>query len=399
MPFNLHDFFCGSSPNNTSLTNAIKLQFENHLSSQVDNLINTMTDIINSNVTKTQNYTKIKTDITSGSANYVYGNGWRVSGKGSILRIDLSTYTNTITDNFNDIFNSTQNSNNFLNNIKLDLENKAKTDIDFAAQLAAASEMQNKDSEKTAGEINNMVNKVAGLFDYKTSNTTINNTIDQSFKNIISSNISNTINDSTNIGNLFNLNVTNDTNTDLHNSVISTQIVDLTNIEVTDGGEIDVTLKTILENKTKSVLKYILNTNIMNNVTNNIDKKATIDTTTTIKEKVKITSVLKTTNTKEVTTTSLVDSLFNMITYIGIGVVVLIIVLAVVGGIIIMMKKKPGTAESVASTAKDVVSTTKDIASTAKDAITSGTKTVNDIATKTAAVKSSIKRIPGLPKF
>ena len=394
MPFSIKGFLCGTDPNKTNITNAITLNYQSYLSSKVETLINSITDVVNSEVTNNtdkifnQNITKLSNSGT------IEINGGTFEDN-SITNVQINNFNDNYQTESQTFLSNPENMTNIINNIKTQIEADMKNSIDTAANITAASELSNMDESKTSGELNNLINKVSGLFDYQTTDTTINNSINHTFDNHISTKILSTINDTDKIKNLFEFNADFKVNDNLLNSLNNTEIVKLSNVTVKDRAILNINITSVNKNYVNKIVNYIFKPLNNANFTTNIDK--TIDTATTqkITQKVTISSVLKTTNTKKEETTSIIDSLLNMIMYVGIAVVVLVIVLAVVGGIILLMKKKKNGTQGEASS--DIT-----------DDITSAVNTASSIKTSLAPLKSSnpikvpkipTKRIPGLPKF
>jgi hypothetical protein len=393
MPFSLKGFFCGTDPNKTNITNAINLQYQSHLSTKIETVINSISNIINSDISEAKSNIADDTSVNSGISQVVEGQNWIIDG--SIVNIDLNSVNDTLAQQVSNYKNNAQNISNTLTKIKDNIVADAKNSIDMAANLTAASELSNMDDTKTGGELNNLINKVSGLFDYQTTDTTINNTISHTFDNYISSKILTTINDTNNFQNLFNFENKDKVDNTLSSNLQTVQIVKLTNITVKNNAVVNINLNAVNKNVIDKFLTHIFSP--INNAAFKtvLDKTITTGTTQQITQKVTISSVLKTTNTKKTETTSFIDSLLNMIMYVGIAVVVLVVVLAVVGGIILLMKKKKNGAPGDASS--DVVGSVSSVAETVSDikAIANPVKAISEIKVPSLPTK----RIPGLPKF
>jgi CRISPR/Cas system-associated exonuclease Cas4 (RecB family) len=187
MGFSFKGLFCGSEPNKTKLTNEINQRFSNEIESNISSVTKQINDIINASVKKVINNTKI-----SGSANSNVSQAFVLEDTlvdGSTLNFNFNSEAKSKQEQYAEVMKNNTSIDEIRTNIVNEIKSKAQASTDFQALLSSMNSANNDQSKLTQGEMNNMVNKLTGLFDYSSTNTDIKNKVNTELKIVITNRI------------------------------------------------------------------------------------------------------------------------------------------------------------------------------------------------------------------
>ena len=384
----------GKHVNKQQLTNEINNIFKNKLENNVEQLAQS----INKNLTKlNNNYISLMKNKSGG--NNQTGQMMEIIGSTidkSNVKINIKNSSTTDITSINTLRSSNDTTANLINKITTDLKNDAKSNLEFAAKLESANALQNKKEQMTNGEINNLINGVTKMLTSSKSENDISNYINTQIDNAITNRISNTANIENTVDNIFNTNSKNDIDTTCNATNYTSQIARIIGSTITNS-QLDLSFESALSAVSLCQLDAITKGKTINDYAFSSDSKVGQGADLTTKGDLKVTSSQYAKNEESEKTTSIIDSFLNMLTYIGIGLIVLLVVLIVAGlvfGISLFKGKggQPGSTQGSAPKApigKAPIGT----APIAKAPIG------NVPAKSMGMTNAPVKRIAGLPKF
>ncbi len=387
MGFSFKGLFCGSEPNKMKLKNEINQRFSNEIESNVS----TLAKNINKSIKKMVD-DKMEANISNTS---------NVGSNSQVLIIENSKFKGaTIDANFNLVSTAKQNSFNttmtqiftdskIQDDIKNEIKTNIKADTDFKALLASMNSANNNQSELTQGEMNNMINKLTGLFDYSSTNTNITNVVDTELKNIITNRISNENIIDNMIDTLFKSNNEITNNNTCKSTNINSQMAKLLGVDAEDT-KITVNFNMLVDTVITCTTENFISNTTLRTAIAKVDNKQDTSAESKISVDVTMKMTNSATNISEEKTTSFVNSFFDMVMYIGIAGIVLLTVVAIV----FLLRKGPkphtGSNNSLLNKIELPFTSTAQVKAPSVP-----------IKPPVAPVKAPMptKRIPGLPKF
>ena len=387
MGFSFKGLFCGSEPNKTKLTNEINQRFSNEIESDVSSLAKQINDIINTSVKKVINDTVITGDA-SGNLSQAFILSESVV-ENSTLNFNFNSEAKSKQEQFAKVMQTNDSIDEIRTNIINEIKQKATANTDFQALLTSMNSTNNNQSKLTQGEMNNMVNKLTGLFDYSSTNTDINNKVNTELKNVIKNRISNENIINNNINTLFKTDTLSETTNKCRASGAGDQLANISKSTIRNS-TLNVNFQMMIDTVALCTTETIVSNKSLQKALS--DLKNTQDTQAESKISASVTMKMtnSATNISEEKTTSFVNSFFDMIMYIGIAGVVLLTVVAIV--FLLRKGPKPHTGSDNSLLNKIELPFTS----------TAQVKAPNvPIKTSVAPSKAPIptKRIPGLPKF
>jgi hypothetical protein len=406
MGFSFKGLFCGSEPNKTKIKNEINQRFSNKINNDVRSLAEILNNIITTSVTEIVNNTDISAQNSAQLSQALNISGSTISG--STLNFNYNASLKTAMTQYATVMTNTQKIEDIRNDVIAKIKAQTKGDTNFNALLSSMNSANNKQSELTQGEMNNMINKLTGLFDYSSTNTDINNTVTTELENVITNRISNDNVIKNTIDTLFKSQTVNDTDNACKQKTAGEQLANIVGTTIENGSTINVNFNMILD----SVTLCTTNTIIANSTLQNAMTKLKSDQESTAESKISASITMKmsndATNISDQKTTSFVNSFFDMIMYIGIAGVVLLTVVAIV----FLLRKGPNKSQS--SDTPTNISDTSRVNLPFNNTVQKG-PTVPPIKGPTSSpIKAPMKgptsspikapnvptkRIPGLPKF
>lgn len=387
MGFSFKGLFCGSEPNKMKLKNEINQRFSNNIENDIITATKEINTIINTAVEEIITTTTITGDASSDLSQALILTDSLIED--STLNFNFNSDAKSKQNQFAYVMKNTTSINDIRTKIIDDIKSKAAGNTDFKALLASMNSANNNQSELTQGEMNNMINKLTGLFDYSSTNTNITNVVDTELQNIIKNRTSNENFIENTVNTLFKTNKIDDSNNACLAKSAGDQLASISKSTIrksTLNVNFNMMIDTVSLCTTNSI---VTNSSLKKALT---DLKNTQDTSTESKISASVTMKMtnSATNISEEKTTSFVNSFFDMVMYIGIAGIVLLTVVAIV----FLLRKGPkphtGSDNSLLNKIELPFTSTAQVKAPSVP-----------IKPPVAPVKAPMptKRIPGLPKF